>query len=71
MADTQKVKKVNKLAKFFKESKSELKKVTWPSKNQLVHNTLIILAFIVITDIILSVCDLVFGWLIDFVTNLL
>ena len=71
MADTQKVKKVNKLAKFFKESKSELKKVTWPSKNQLVHNTLIILAFIVITAIILSVCDLVFGWLIDFVTNLL
>ena len=71
MADTQKVKKVNKLAKFFKESKSELKKVTWPSKNQLVHNTLIILAFIVITAIILSVCDLAFGWLIDFVTNLL
>ena len=48
-------KKVNKLAKFFRETKAELKKVTWPSKNQLIHNTLIILAFIIITGIILSV----------------
>lgn len=64
-------KKVNKLAKFFRETKAELKKVTWPSKNQLIHNTLIILAFIIITGIILSVCDVVFGWLIDFVTKLL
>ena len=69
MADTQKVKKVNKLAKFFKESKSELKKVTWPSKNQLIHNTLIILAFIIITCIILSVFDGAFMWLVDLLTN--
>ena len=71
MAETANKKKVNKLAKFFKESKSELKKVTWPSKNQLIHNTLIILAFIVITGIILSVCDVAFAWIIDIVTNLL
>ena len=72
MADTaQNKKKVNKLAKFFKETKSELKKVTWPSKKQLINNTLIILAFIVITGIILSVFDVAFAWLIDFVTNLL
>ncbi len=70
MAETTK-KNVNKLAKFFRETKAELKKVTWPSKNQLINNTLIILAFIVITGIILAVCDVVFGWLIDFVTNLL
>ncbi len=62
-------KKVNKLAKFFKETKAELKKVTWPSKNQLIHNTLIILAFIIITCIILSVCDAAFAWLMDLVTN--
>ncbi len=71
MAETANKKKVNKLAKFFKETKSELKKVTWPSKNQLIHNTLIILAFIVITCIILSVCDVAFTWVIDIVTNLL
>ena len=69
MAETANKKKVNKLAKFFKESKSELKKVTWPSKNQLIHNTLIILAFIVITCVILSVCDVAFTWLVDLLTN--
>lgn len=62
-------KKANKLMKFFKETKSELKKVTWPGKDQLIHNTLIILAFIIITCIILSVCDTAFAWLVDLVTN--
>jgi len=69
MAETQKVKKANKLVKFFKETKAELKKVTWPSKNQLIHNTLIILAFIIITCIILSVFDGAFMWLVDLLTN--
>lgn len=71
MAETQKVKKANKLAKFFKETKAELKKVTWPGKNQLIHNTLIILAFIIITCIILSVCDAAFSWLLNLATKLL
>ena len=71
MAETQKVKKVNKLVKFFKETKAELKKVTWPGKDQLIHNTLIILAFIVVSCIILALCDTVFSWLLNFVTKLL
>ena len=37
------------ILKFFRETKAELKKVTWPTKKQLVHNTLIILVFIIIT----------------------
>lgn len=69
MAET--TKKANKLAKFFRETKSELKKVTWPSKDQLVHNTLIILVFIIITCLILSVCDVAFSWLLDLLTNTL
>ena len=68
MAETTK-KNANKLAKFFRETKAELKKVTWPSKNQLIHNTLIILAFIIITCIILSVFDGAFMWLVDLLTN--
>ena len=71
MAETQKVKKGNKLAKFFKETKAELKKVTWPGKNQLVHNTLIILAFIVVSCIVLTVCDTAFSWLLSLATKLL
>ena len=43
--------------KFFRETKSELKKVSWPSKDQLFHNTIVILAFVVIVTIILSLLD--------------
>ena len=64
-----KQKKTNKLVKFFRETKAELKKVTWPEKKQLIHNTLIILVFIIITCIILSVCDVAFSSLLDFVTQ--
>ena len=38
---------ISKVTDFFKGIFSEIKKVTWPSKNQLIHNTLIILAFII------------------------
>ncbi len=66
MADTNnaKVKKSKGFVKFLKETKAELKKVTWPTKKQLVHNTGIIIAFIIIMCIILSLLDLGFGELI-------
>ena len=71
MADTvSRQKKANKLVKFFKETKAEMKKVTWPTREQLVHNTLIILIFIIITCIILSLCDGVFSWLLTQFTKI-
>ena len=59
------------IVKFFKETKAELKKVSWPTKKQLIHNTLIILVFIIITAIILSVLDLGFAKLFVWLANLL
>lgn len=61
----------NKLVKYFKECKAELKKVTWPSKDQIIHNTGIILAFIAIVTIILSLLDVGFAKLFQTLTNLL
>lgn len=49
------------LLKFFRETKAELKKVTWPTKEQLIHNTGIILVFIAIMCIILSLLDFGFN----------
>ena len=40
------------LARFTKEVRSELKKVIWPSKNQVINNTLIVLITCLILDII-------------------
>ena len=68
---TAKQKKSNRVVKFFKETKAELKKVTWPGRKQLIHNTLVILFFVIITCIILSVCDVAFSWLLDLFTQTL
>jgi len=43
--------------RFFRETKSEIKKVSWPSRSQIVRNTAVILAFVVIMTVILYTCD--------------
>ncbi|MBE7045383.1 MAG: preprotein translocase subunit SecE [Ruminococcaceae bacterium] len=55
--------------KFFRETKAEMKKVSWPTKEQLLHNTLIILIFIAIATVILSVLDVGFSWLFQLLTK--
>ena len=59
--------KKNKALKFFRETKSEMKKVSWPSKEQLFHNTIVILSFVIIMTVILSVLDLGFEKLLSFI----
>ncbi len=58
------------LLKFFRESKAEMKKVTWPSKEQLIHNTVVILVFIAVVTIILSALDIGFSKLFQMLTSL-
>ena len=70
MADAN-VNKTNKIAKYLKECKAELKKVTWPTKDQLIHNTGVILVFIAIVTVILSLLDIGFAKLFQFLTSLL
>ena len=64
MADTNKkpnffVRTGRKLSKWFREMKSELKKVVWPSSKQLVNNTGIVLAAV----IVLGAVVFLFDWL--------
>ena len=53
-------KKQNKIIKFFKEVKSEMKKVVWPSKKQLVNNTLIVIAVVVLVGVVIAIFDAIF-----------
>ena len=58
------------LKKYFKETKSELKKVTWPSAQQLKQNTGVIVTFIVLIGIFLFIFDLGFAKLISLLPSL-
>ncbi len=59
------------IKKYFKECKAEVKKVTWPTKDQLVHNTGIIIVFVAIVTVILSLLDAGFTKLFSLLTNVL
>lgn len=48
------------IAKFFRESKSEMKKVVWPSRKQLTNNTLVVIASVLVIGIFLWVLDALF-----------
>ena len=61
-ATAPKKKSGNKIVRFFKELKSELKKVVWPSKGQVIKNTLIVIAAVIIIGIVIWVLDLAFGF---------
>lgn len=55
------------MALFFRQVISELKKVVTPTRKELISYTLVVLAFVVIMMAIISGFDFGFGWLVAFV----
>ena len=53
---------LKKASRFFKDLKSEMKKVVWPTKKQVLNNTIIVAVVVVIAAVILSLLDLIFGF---------
>ena len=51
-----------KIASFFKEVKSELKKVVWPSFAKIKQNTLIVIIYVLIIGVVIWGLDMLFGW---------
>ena len=49
------------IARYFRELRSELKKVVWPTPQQVLKNTLIVMACVLVVG--------VFIWLFDFVAR--
>ena len=48
------------IARWFRETKSELKKVVWPTRKQLVNNTAIVLVAVVVVGVVISGLDAAF-----------
>ena len=47
------------VCRYFRELKSELKKVSWPTPKQVVKNTLIVVACVLVVGVFIWVFDLV------------
>lgn len=66
MAEQTQQKKPNifqKLAKFTKEVRSELKKVIWPSRKQVINNTLVVVIACILLGGIIWILDFALGYL--------
>lgn len=73
MSTKQNVKEGNKgfvLTKFFREAKAEVKRITWPSKEDTKKNILAVLLFTAIFIIVVGGMDLIFKNLFEFVFGL-
>jgi preprotein translocase subunit SecE len=50
---------------FLKDTKAELKKVTWPSRNEVYSTTIVVIIATVFFGFYLFFMDVIFSWLIS------
>lgn len=50
--------------KFFRDLKGEFKKIVWPSKKQIINNTLVVIAAILVVGVFIWLVDLGLGALV-------
>ena len=61
MANENKEKNTGRFGQFFKEVSGEVKKLSWPTKKEIVSYTLTVIAFILLMAVVIYALDLVFG----------
>ncbi|MBQ8646683.1 MAG: preprotein translocase subunit SecE [Oscillospiraceae bacterium] len=49
------------IAKYFRDTKSEMKKVSWPSKKQVINNTIVVCVVVLISAVAILALDALFG----------
>ena len=50
------------IGKFFRDTKSEMKKVVWPNKKQINNNTRVVLVVVLLSAVVIFILDAVFGF---------
>lgn len=70
MAKVQAVKEPNALVRYYRETVGELRKVVWPTREEALRLTGLVLLVIVVMSIILGFFDLVFAELIKLLVGL-
>ena len=58
------------IAKFFRDTRSEMKKVVWPNKKQVI-NTVVVLVVVLLSAVVIFILDAVFGFGLSTVLDLL
>ena len=61
----------NKIRKFFKDTVSELKKVSWTSKSELFKSTKLVVVTVLAVCIVIALIDLGASWVINSLAGLI
>ena len=56
-----------KVTRYFKDLRTEYKKIVWPTKKQVINNTLVVLAVVIILGAFVAGLDAVLGLIVKFV----
>jgi len=54
----------SRISRAFKDMRGEMKRVVWPSKKTVIHNTLVVLVFMVIAAIVVGIFDTILSQII-------
>ena len=55
------------ITKYFRDTKSELKKVVWPSKQDVKTNTIVVLVTVAIAAVVMILLDAIFGGILGLI----
>mgnify|MGYP000079937849 FL=1 len=55
------------VSKFFRDIKSELKKVVWPSKADVKTNTIVVLITVAVAAVVMILLDAIFGGILGLI----
>lgn len=58
------------VGRFFLNMKHELKKVTWPTKKEMINYSVVVFVFMIIMTIVIGVFDFAASWLVDLIVSL-
>lgn len=52
------------IGRSWKDMTGEMKKIVWPTKNQVIHNTIVVIVAVILSSVLISVIDYAFGLLV-------
>mgnify|MGYP005787052373 FL=1 len=55
------------IKKFFRDTFTEMKKIVWPSKKQVINNTLVVIAVVILAGLVIFGLDNLFGLILKLI----
>ena len=55
------------VTKFFRDTYAEMKKIVWPTKKQVINNSLVVIAVVIICGVVIFGLDNLFGFILTWI----